>query len=156
MTDRISFALPSYQGPAVLVFPDGREYQVGVVIRPEQHVSYAVDERGHEFTTGVTRSWTAAVDGRVPAPPYGECLVRLPDGSEGLAVFTDMRGSSESRLWEGDLVGRGPSPVVAADPLVVINFGPPYETPDGRVGCPDSAFPPGSQPSSASGWAWRR
>jgi hypothetical protein len=131
MTDRISFALASHKGPAVLVSPDGREHQVGVIIRSEQDVSYAVDEHGHRFATGVTRSWTATVDGQVPAPPYGECLVRRPDGSEALAVFTDMRGSSGDRLWKGELVGRGPSPVVAADPLVVIDFGPPYETPPG-------------------------
>ncbi|MFF4989597.1 hypothetical protein ACFY19_20560 [Streptosporangium saharense] len=103
-----------YQGPAILI-PEGMadEYAVSVLIRHERHVEY-LDHEGFGELAPVASvlMWTAEVDGHEPAPPYGRCVLRIPNGhSEGRATFIDLQGDSGRKVWRGKLTGHGIAPV---------------------------------------------
>ncbi|GAA2990575.1 hypothetical protein GCM10017559_08260 [Streptosporangium longisporum] len=62
----------------------------------------------HDVKLWDIRRWGADLDGQMPDPPYGDCVLRLPDGREGRAALSGGRGTTGR--WEGQLWGAGPSP----------------------------------------------
>lgn len=99
----------TYTGPATLT-PRGetREYAVNARIRESYEAEWDPD---HDVKVSESRKWTAYLDGQMPDPPYGECVLRLPDGREGKGSFGHVRGTATT--WEGRLWAFGPSPTSA-------------------------------------------
>jgi len=96
----------TYKGPATLISRDEtREYAVNACIRESRDIEWDSDS---DATLYDIRRWRADIDGTMPDPPYGDCVLRLPDGREGRAAFADVRGTATT--WEGQLQGAGPSP----------------------------------------------
>jgi hypothetical protein len=96
----------TYEGPATLIPRDEtREYTVNACIRESRDTEWDFDSGTMLYDV---RRWRAHLDGAMPDPPYGDCVLRLPDGREGRAAFADVRGTATT--WEGQLWGAGPSP----------------------------------------------
>lgn len=99
----------TYYGPATFIPRDqDREYAVNACIRESRNIEYDPDTHIKLYDV---RSWRADIDGDLPDPPYGDCVLRLPGGREGKASFAEVRGTATT--WEGRLWGNGPSPTAA-------------------------------------------
>ncbi|MFB4294810.1 hypothetical protein ACBI99_44775 [Nonomuraea sp. ATR24] len=103
--------VPDYQGPATLrCSAEGNDYDVSVSIvhwRELSYLDHCLDE-----TPSVMHCWRADVEGGVPWPPYGECVLSLPGGGQGRGVLGNVAWTSEQpKTWRAKLTGAGPCPI---------------------------------------------